>query len=196
MPFGLTNAPSTFQATMNQLFSHFQRPFVIVFLMISSSIAPLSMIISSTWNWCLLVYKIASFISNFLSVNFESIEYLGHIVSAKGVHADPSKLVAMEKWPIPVSVKQLRGFLGLTCFYRRFIAHYASIAAPLIDLLHHNSFCWSEEATTAFLALKQAMMAAPVLVFLIFPRSSSLKRMRPIGNWCGSNARRSSSCIV
>lgn len=93
----------------------------------------------------------------------ESIDYLGHIVSSKGVHADPTKLDAMMKWPPPSNVKQLRGFLGLTGYYRRFIANYATIAAPLTDLLRHDSFSWTTAATAAFSALKQAMMAAPVL---------------------------------
>ncbi|CAI8595427.1 unnamed protein product [Vicia faba] len=69
----------------------------------------------------------------------------------------------MEKWPLFVSFNQLHVFLGLTGYYRRFIAHYASIVAPLANLLRHNSYFWFEEATIAFLALKQAIMAAPIL---------------------------------
>ncbi|MCI74155.1 reverse transcriptase, partial [Trifolium medium] len=69
----------------------------------------------------------------------------------------------MVKWPIPTTVKQLRSFLGLTGYYHRFIANYASIAAPLTDLLRHEAFVWSDFAASAFTALKQAMIAAPVL---------------------------------
>jgi len=172
MPFGLTNAPSTFQATMNQLFSKFLRRFVIVFfndiLIYSSSLDDhlqhLELVLTCLQNNCFYVK-----LSKCLFCQ-ESIEYLGHIVSSKGVHADPSKLAAMEKWPVPGSFKQLRGFLGLTDYYRRFIAHYATIAAPLTDMLHRDSFCWSEQATTTFLALKQAMMAAPVLILPDFSK--------------------------
>ncbi|XP_050917693.1 uncharacterized protein LOC127133410 isoform X1 [Lathyrus oleraceus] len=165
MPFGLTNAPSTFQATMNQLFSPFLRRFVIVFfddiLVYSSSIKDhlnhLDLVLQ-----CLLTNSFFVKLSKCLFCQ-ESIDYLGHIVSSKGVHADPTKLDAMMKWPPPSNVKQLRGFLGLTGYYRRFIANYATIAAPLTDLLRHDSFSWTTAATAAFSALKQAMMAAPVL---------------------------------
>ncbi|MCH85308.1 hypothetical protein A2U01_0006152, partial [Trifolium medium] len=90
----------------------------------------------------------------------ESIEYLGHIVSSQGVHVDPSKLEAMVKLPIPTTVKQLRGFLGLIGYYHRFIANYASIATPLTDLLRHDAFAWTDSAASAFTALKQAMIVA------------------------------------
>ena len=65
----------------------------------------------------------------------ESIDYLGHIVSSVGVHADPKKIEVMVQWPVPKIVKQLRGFLGLTSYYHRFIAGYATIATQLTDLL-------------------------------------------------------------
>jgi hypothetical protein len=125
MPFGLTNAPSTFQATMNQLFSQFLRRFVIVFfddiLIYSASLDDHLQHLELVLN-CLLANSFYVKLSKCLFCQ-ESVEYLGHIVSSQGVHADPSKLEAMVKWPIPTTVKHLRGFLGLTGYYRRFIAN-------------------------------------------------------------------------
>jgi len=74
------------------------------------------------------------------------------------------KIKAMQCWPTPSSLKHLRGFLGLTRFFRKFIRHYAYIVAPLMDLLKKNAFSWSTEAQRAFDELKFVMSQAPVLV--------------------------------
>ncbi|KAL0413690.1 UNVERIFIED_CONTAM: putative mitochondrial protein [Sesamum radiatum] len=100
-----------------------------------------------------------------------SVDYLGHMIAADGVRANPSKLRAIADWPTPHSITALRGFLGLTGFYRRFVRHYASIAAPLTDLLKQKSFHWTSVANAAFRQLQAAMLALPVLHLLDFSQS-------------------------
>jgi len=77
------------------------------------------------------------------------------------VSADPAKIEAMLNWPIPTSVRDLRGFLGLTGYYRKFVAGYSHIAGPLTNLLRKDEFQWTEEATQAFASLKHAITTVP-----------------------------------
>ncbi|XP_035546571.1 uncharacterized protein LOC118348625 [Juglans regia] len=146
MPFGLTNAPATFQGLMNHVFRHFLRKFVLVFFD------------------DILVYN-QDFGEHLEHLKFgvTEVDYLEHIISEDGVKADPTKISSMLDWHVPKTVKALRGFLGLTGYYRKFIKNYGSIAAPLTLLLKKNSFVWSLEVEVAFKELKYVVASPPVL---------------------------------
>ena len=85
---------------------------------------------------------------------------MGHIVSQKGVQVDPNKIKAIKEWKapkVPTTIKQLRGFLGLTGYYRKFVKNYGRIATPLKKLLKKGAFSWTPEEFKAFEHLKEEM---------------------------------------
>nr|GEW17370.1 hypothetical protein [Tanacetum cinerariifolium] len=103
------------------------------------------------------------------------VEYLGHVIFAQGVATNPAKIEAMVKWHVPTSLKQLRGFLGLTGYYRRFIKGFAMISRPLTWLLKKGAYEWNSAAQSAFRALKQAMISASVLKFPDFTKEFTIE---------------------
>ena len=142
MPFGLTNTPSTFQALMNRVFKSYLRKFILVFfddiLVYNPSLAAHLEHLQVTMEVLMKNTLYAKKSKCIFGV--KEVDYLGHVISAKGVATDPYKIVAVREWPVPNTVKQLRGFLGLTGYYRRFNKHYGQIGKPLTDLLRKNAF--------------------------------------------------------
>ncbi|KAA0055925.1 Ty3/gypsy retrotransposon protein [Cucumis melo var. makuwa] len=170
MPFRLTNAPSTFQALMNQVFKPFLRRFVLVFfddILVYSKgmeehVQHLEVVLG--------ILRESELYANFDKCHFAKprISYLGHYISVKGIEVDPEKIRAVKEWPTPSNLREMRGFLGLTGYYRRFVQNYGSIAAPLTRLLKAGAYKWTEETEATFEKLKKAMMTLPVLAMPAF----------------------------
>ena len=82
------------------------------------------------------------------------VDYLGHVISSKGVVVDPSKIKSILEWPIPTTIKDVHGFLKMTGYYHKFIRNFSAIATPLNCLFTKDGFKWSIEAATPFVNLK------------------------------------------
>ena len=163
MPFGLTGAPGTFQEAMNTLLAPYLRKFVPVFF---DDILIYSRTFEEHLHHIRLVFQLLSGSSNSPNIHLPNEKSLiwGHIISEKGVGTDPEKIAAVAQWPTPSTAKELRSFLGLAGYYRKFVRHFAIIARPLSDLLKKNTiFVWTVDHQAAFDALKTALSSAPVL---------------------------------
>ena len=92
------------------------------------------------------------------------VAFLGHIITKEGIAVDPAKVQAVTEWRVPKSVTEVRSFLGLAGYYRRFVKDYSKIARPLTNLLKKTTkYCWDEKCEKAFQELKERLTTAPVL---------------------------------
>ena len=143
---GLTGGPNTFNFAMCDTLSPVLRVCAVVFfddiLIFSKTLKDhfihlekvLSILLKKQWRVKLSKCDFAK----------QEISYLGHVISSEGVSTDASKIATIKNWPVPTDVKQVRGFLGLTGYYRKFIRNYGMISRPLTDLLKKGAiFVWT-----------------------------------------------------
>lgn len=167
MPMGLCNSGCTLCELIDRLFGSELEPDV--FTYIDDFI-----IATKTFERHLEILRIVSriFREAGLSISSEKskfcmkrLEYLGYIIDENGIHANPKRIKPITEYPVPKSVKEVRRFLGMSGWYRRFIKGFSEISAPITELLKNKNrkFVWTDEAQEAFKRLKQALVTAPVL---------------------------------
>ncbi|KAA0047657.1 pol protein [Cucumis melo var. makuwa] len=166
MSFGLTNASAVFINLMKRVFKDFLDTFFIVFI---DDILIYSKTEAEHEEHLHRVLKTLR--ANKLYVKFSKCEFwlkkvtfLGHMVFSEGVSVDPAKIEAVTSWPRPSTVSEIRSFLGLAGYYRRFVEDFSRIASPLTQLTRKGTpFVWSPTCESSFQELKQKLVSAPVL---------------------------------
>ncbi|GJY12068.1 putative nucleotidyltransferase, ribonuclease H [Tanacetum coccineum] len=166
MPFGLTNAPAIFMDLMNRVCKPYLDKFVIVFiddiLIYSKSEEEHEVHLKTILD----LLKKEKLYAKFSKCEFwlKEVQFLGHVVNRDGIHVDPSKVESVKNWKTPESSTEIRSFLGLAGYYRRFIENFSKIAKPLTLLTQKNkTYVWGDEQDEAFRILKEKLCNAPVL---------------------------------
>jgi len=166
MPFGLTNAPSVFMDLMNRVFHEYLDSFVVVFiddiLIYSANYAKheehLKMVLEKL--------RERKLFAKFKKCEFwlEEVAFLGPVVNKDGLAVDLAKVQAVVEWERPTSVREIRSFLGLVGYYRRFIEGFSSLSGPLTALTRKNApFVWRDKCEASFQELKRRIVTTPVL---------------------------------
>ncbi|GKA04210.1 putative nucleotidyltransferase, ribonuclease H [Tanacetum coccineum] len=166
MPFGLTNAPAVFMDLMNRVCKPYLDKFVIVFI---DDILIYSRNEEEHANHLRIILELLrkeKLYAKFSKCDFwiHIVQFLGHLIDSQGLHVDPAKIEAVKNWTSPTTPTEVRQFLGLAGYYRRFIEGFSKIAKPLTKLTQKNkSYIWGEEQESAFQLLKQKLCEAPIL---------------------------------
>src|SRR4051812_19917100 len=166
MSFGLTNAPAYFMNMMNKVFMEFLDKFVVVFIDDILVYSKNEQEHEAHLHLVLEKLREHQLYAKFSKCEFwlKEVGFLGHVVSREGVAVDPSKVSTVTEWETPASVGDIRSFLGLAGYYRRFIENFSKLAKPMTELLKkENKFVWSEACETSFQELKERLVTAPVL---------------------------------
>ncbi|KAL0561545.1 hypothetical protein IC582_001979 [Cucumis melo] len=166
MSFGLTNAPAVFMDLMNRVFREFLDTFVIVFIDDILIYSKTEAEHEEHLRMVLQTLRDNKLYAKFSKCEFwlKQVSFLGHVVSKAGVSVDPAKIEAVTGWTRPSTVSEVRSFLGLAGYYRRFVENFSRIATPLTQLTRKGvPFVWSKACEDSFQTLKQKLVTAPVL---------------------------------
>ncbi|KAJ9544791.1 hypothetical protein OSB04_024498 [Centaurea solstitialis] len=166
MPFGLTNAPAVFMDLMNRVCRPYLDKFVIVFIDDILIYSQSKEDHEQHLRLILELLKAEKLYDKFSKCEFwiREVHFLGHVVNKEGIHVDPAKIEAIKKWEAPKTPTEIRQFLGLAVYYRRFIANFSRIAQPLTTLTQKDKkFIWGEKQEEAFQLLKHKLCNAPIL---------------------------------
>ncbi|GKV24168.1 hypothetical protein SLEP1_g33813 [Rubroshorea leprosula] len=170
MPFGLTNAPARFMDLMNRVFGKYLDQFVVVFIdniLIHSSSRTLH---EKHLRTVLETLRSERLFAKFKKCEFwlDNVAFLGHVVTKNGISVDPQKIEAVVDWRRPNSVAEIRSFLGLASYYRRFVGDFSRIALPMNRLIKKDTkFEWTPECEKSFLTMKEKLVTTPVLALPI-----------------------------
>ena len=182
LSFGLTNAPATFQAVMNRMFGHLHE-FCVVYLddILIFSKTPEEH--EKHLDTVLQILEREGLYAKLKKCDFNKPEllYLGHIIGRDGIKVDPAKISCIKDWPKPKNVHELRSFLGLANYFRKFVMAYSIRTAPLTKLTGKNSkWDWTEDCQRAFEGLKVDLTTSPVLA-----SPDMAKKFEVVADACG-----------
>ncbi|GJZ68630.1 putative reverse transcriptase domain-containing protein [Tanacetum coccineum] len=166
MPFGLTNAPAVFMDLMNRVCKPYLDKFVIVFIDDILIYSKNKQEHAEHLKLILELLKKEQLYAKFSKCEFwiPKVQFLGHVIDSQGIHVDPAKIESVKDWASPKSATEIRQFLGLAGYYRRFIEGFSKIAKPMTKLTQKKiKFEWSDKAEAAFQLIKQKLCSAPIL---------------------------------
>lgn len=170
--FGLTNSPAVFSQMMMKLFRPYIGKFLLVYL---DDLLVYSKTEAEHYEHLRLIFQLCRTHQLYLKLSkcefFKTeVHYLGHVISAEGIRVDPNKTKAVDTWPVPKTLKQLRSFLGFANYFRKFIQGYSRLVTPLTDLTkgaankyQNITHLWTADCQTSFDNVRHALTHAPVL---------------------------------
>src|SRR3954471_14134528 len=166
MSFGLTNAPATFSRLMNSIFMEYLDKFVVVYLDDILIYSKNEEEHAEHVRMVLMKLRELHLYAKFSKCEFwlPAVTYLGYVISSKGIAVNPERVQAVLEWTPPELVKQVRSFLGLASYCRRFVENFSKVAKPLTELLKKDKkFDWTPKCEEIIQELKRRLTSAPIL---------------------------------
>ncbi|GJU66038.1 putative reverse transcriptase domain-containing protein [Tanacetum coccineum] len=166
IPFSLINAPTVFMVLMNRVCKPYLDKFVIVFIDDILIYLKNKKEHEEHLKLILELLKKEELYAKFSKCEFwiPKVQFLGHVIDCQGIHVDPAKIESIKDWASPKTPTEIRQFLGLASYYRRFIEGFSKIAKPMTKLTQKKvTFEWGDKQEAAFQTLKTKLCSAPIL---------------------------------